>query len=205
MVGIVIRCDTVAKLTTIVISTDISTMAQSTFPIMFKTHLLTLVVSLAALMPSLSFAQTTGSIEARAEIVQPLIISQVTPLNFGSFAAGSGGMVTMLAKAGSPRSSTANSGSIPLTLMPSAPGASGTVTVSGIAQAFTVEMPLAVSLVQGNAEMKLSAITSSLANFQGVIPASGSLLFYVGGTLEVNSGQPLGIYSARIPITITYN
>jgi hypothetical protein len=207
MVEIVIRCDTVAKLTTIVISTDIPTMAQSLNSVIFKSHFLSLAVSLAGLIPFMTQAQVptaTGNIPATATVVQPLTITNATTLSFGSFVAGAGGTVTIPTTSPFTRTSTALAGTTPLTLIASNAGAASNVTVSGVETTYSVTFPTSVPLSFGNASMSITAIMTSLVGSRGRIPSSGTQTFQVGGTLNVAANQLSGVYGGSIPITITY-
>jgi hypothetical protein len=208
MVEIVIRCDTVAKLTTIVISTDISTMAQSLNTGIFKSHFWSLTVSLAGFIPYLAQAQSptaTGNIPATATVVQPLTITNATTLSFGSFVAGAGGSVTIPSTSPFTRTSIARTGTTPLTLIASNAGSASSITVSGVETTYSVSFPASVSLSFGNATMSVGDFTTSLAGAVGKIPSSGTQTFQVGGTLNVNASQLNGVYTGSIPIIITYN
>ena len=213
MVEIVIRCDTVAKLTTIVISTDIPTMAQSLNSVIFKSHFLSLAVSLAAFTPSMSWAQTataSGSFTASAVVVKPLTITSATALSFGSFVAGSGGTVTIPSASPYTRTSTSliSGAGTSLSLVASNAGAVSNITISGIeGTTYTVVLPTVpttLSTGSGGATMTMTNITSNLVGLAGTIPANGAQTFQIGGTLSVGADQLSGTYSATLPITITY-
>ena len=65
-------------------------MTQSNFSLNFKFNFCALALSLAALIPCLSWADpvsTTGSFPASATVVQPLTITGASTLSFGSFVA----------------------------------------------------------------------------------------------------------------------
>ena len=206
------RCDTVAKLATIVISTDIQTMAQSLNSVIFKSHFLSLSVSFAALMPSMTWAQATasGSFTASAVVVQPLTITSATALSFGSFVAGSGGTVTISSVAPYTRTSTSlvpGTGTS-LNLVASNQGSVSNISISGIeGTTYTVTlptMPTTLSSSLGGATMKMTILTTNLVDKKGTIPSSGAQTFQIGGTLEVAANQLSGTYSATLPITISY-
>ena len=212
MVEIVIRCDTVAKLTTIVISTDISTMAQSLNTGIFKSHFLSLAVSLAAFTPSMSWAQTTtaGTFTASAVVVQPLTITSATALSFGSFVARLGGTVTIPSVSPYTRTSTSlvSGTGTSLSLVASNQGSVSNISISGIeGTTYTVilpTVPTTLSTGVGGATMRMTTITSNLVGLAGTIPSSGAQIFQIGGTLEVGANQQSGTYSATLPITISY-
>lgn len=188
-------------------------MAQSLNTDIFKSHFLTLAVSLAALTPSMNWAQSTagtsalttsGSINATATVVQPLTISSTNTLNFGSFVAGNiTGTVTI---SPNPYTRTSNNG---VRLVASNPGLVSTVVVTGVENTgFTVNFPQApvtLSTSAGGASMTLNNFTSSLGTTHvGMIPAGGSQTFQVGATLIVGANQISGVYSGSVPITVNY-
>jgi len=208
-----LRCDTVVKLATIVISTDILIMALSITPVVFKSHFWSVAVSLAALMPCMTWAQATaaGSFTASAVVVKPLTITSATALSFGSFVAGKGGTVTIPSVSPYTRTSTSliSGAGTSLNLVASNAGAVSNITISGIeGTTYTVVLPTVpttLSTGSGGATMSMTDIKSNLVGLAGTIPASGVQTFQIGGTLTVGADQLSGTYSATLPITISYN
>jgi spore coat protein U-like protein len=208
-----LRCDTVVKLATIVISTDILIMAHSISPVVFKSHFWSVAVSLAALMPCMTWAQATaaGSFTASAVVVKPLTITSATALSFGSFVAGKGGTVTIPSVSPYTRTSTSliSGAGTSLNLVASNAGAVSNITISGIeGTTYTVVLPTVpttLSTGSGGATMSMTDIKSNLVGLAGTIPASGVQTFQIGGTLTVGADQLSGTYSATLPITISYN
>ena len=186
-------------------------MAQSLNSVIFKSHFLSLAVSLYALLPCAAWAQSTaqgsalvtasGSISATATVVQPLTISSTSTLNFGSFVAGtSAGTVTISAN---PYTRTSDN----VRLVASNPGSVSTVVVTGVENTgFTVIFPQTVSLSTsaGGASMTLNTFTSSLLNNGGMVGTNGSQSFQVGARLNVGASETSGVYSGSVPITINY-
>ena len=48
------------------------------------------------------------------------------------------------------------------------------------------------------------SLTKNLSITGNTIPAGGSAILYIGGTLQVNANQPAGNYTANLPVTINY-
>lgn len=143
---------------------------------------------------TLAWAATAAS----AGWAQTIVAGQA--LTFGSFAAGSGGTVTVSA------AGTRSSGG-GVVLVSSGPGAAAQFTVSGNANA-----TYAITL-QGNGEVSLTSGANSMAvnNFAsspgptGQIGAGGSQTLMIGATLSVGNNQPPGNYSGTFNVTVTYN
>lgn len=188
-------------------------MFPSFSPVVLKKHCLNLAVSLAALLPCMTWAQqatTSGSFTASAIVVQPLTITSASALSFGSFVAGKGGTVTIPSVAPYTRTSTslvAGPGTS-LSLVASNQGSVSNISISGIeGTTYTVSLPTiptTLSTGSGGATMRMTVITSNLVGLAGTIPSSGAQTFQIGGTLEVGGGQLSGTYSATLPITISY-
>ena len=186
-------------------------MTQSNFSLNFKFNFCALALSLAALIPCLSWADpvsTTGSFPASATVVQPLTITGASTLSFGSFVAGHGGTVTIPSTTPYTRTSTSLVTASPLVLVASNSGGVSTINISGIEETtYTVTLPgvpTTLSSGTGGATMSITKITSNLTDLAGTIPAAGAQTFQVGGTLAVAKDQISGVYSGTLPITIAY-
>ena len=188
-------------------------MAYSFTPVIFKSHFLSLAVSLAAFTPSLTWAQqatASGSFTASAVVVQPLTITSATALSFGSFVAGKGGTVTIPSVSPYTRTSTSlvSGTGTSLSLVASNQGSVSNISISGIeGTTYTVTLPTVPTTLStgvGGATMRMTTITSNLVGLAGTIPSSGAQIFQIGGTLEVGANQQSGTYSATLPITISY-
>jgi hypothetical protein len=200
VVGIVIGCDTVAKLTIIVNLVDIKHMTKFKFS--------AFVMSFFAFMPSFAMAQfpnsANGSFTASATVVQPLTVS-AGPLSFGSFAAGNlGGTVTVSTGSPSTRTSTGD-----VMLSRSGNGNASTVTVYGApGMKYGITLPnagvkLYVGGITSGPSMTISEFTTNLSS-SGAVASSSVETFQIGATLQVSANQPIGAYSAPVLITVTY-
>lgn len=162
---------------------------------------LAIVVALASVYGNVALAADfSGS--ATASVVVPLSISEDTPMNFGSLGAGPvGGTVVLDQADGVSTTGDVNhlGGAI----------ASGDFTITGEPSATYI-----ISYGNGSldtnpasgAAMSVSGINSSAS---GTIGVGGTEAIIVGGTLNVNGGQPAGNYSTGLglgsPYTITIN
>ncbi|OJV20390.1 MAG: hypothetical protein BGO30_01300 [Bacteroidetes bacterium 41-46] len=70
---------------------------------------------------------------------------------------------------------------------------------------FSVSIPSSIQLISGGlAPMNLN-LTKNLPNTNNSIPVGGSIVLYIGGTLQINSNQPTGNYTGSMTVTINYN
>lgn len=128
-------------------------------------------------------------------------ISNVRPLAFGSFAASSGGTVTV-----STAGMCSAGGSV--VLVNSSACAAAEFTVSGDPNAtYFIELPSNhfVTLSGPGSDMTITDFTSTPSGANGVIGASGSQTLSVGGTLNVESKQAAGEYSGSFTVIVNYN
>lgn len=155
-----------------------------------------------AIAPSAFAANTTAS--SSGTVVAPIAITKAADLAFGSFAAVTGGSVTVstsgartvggavLALGGTPAAAKFD--------VTGETGATYTISVVGDATltsgADTMAFAVASDLTGAN------ATTGTVAS--GTLTAGAQSIF-VGGTLTVASAQPAGTYSGNITATVEYN
>lgn len=140
--------------------------------------------------------------EACAQTV--IVLTNTRGMNFGRFAAGTGGSVTLNAATGA-RTKT---GSVILLNSPSAAQATYNVSKS---KNGTVNMSVVITLPTDNTfqiasganRMYVNSFVSSPATITSVPNGSG-LVLSVGATLVVGSSQPAGNYSGSYAITVNY-
>ena len=165
---------------------------------------LTSVAALGVVCTSTAFAApASDTATTTATVVTPIAIVDAQNLNFGEFAAGTGGTVVLTT--GGAASAT---GDVVLT--------GGTTT----AAQFTVTGQADASFSIGVADDDLThtdgvttmalATTHDLDGTSQNNPASGTLTLgtqtiYVGGTLTVGNAQTTGVYSGTITATVNYN
>jgi hypothetical protein len=122
------------------------------------------------------------------------------PLSFGSFAAGTGGTVSI--SAAGVRSKSGG-----VTLVSSGSGAAASFNVGGNANAgYAITLPIngVVFLTSGAHSMAVNNFTSSPAS-NGLLSGGGAQSLAVGATLSVGSGQASGSYGGNFDVTVEYN
>lgn len=149
-------------------------------------------------------AQATGTATASVTIVTPISVAKTTDMSFGNIAVSvaANGTVEM-----TPAGTRTSTGGVTL------PAASGTVaaasfTISGQANyTFAITLPTSVvSIINGQSTMDVHTFTSFPASV-GTLSAGGTNVMTVGAKLDVNAGQPAGIYTTATPfsVTVSYN
>ncbi|OEY65265.1 hypothetical protein BG841_01510 [Marinobacter sp. X15-166B] len=133
-----------------------------------------------------------------------ITIENTVALSFGSFAAGSGGTVTV-----SPEDVRSASGGV--VLFPSATVIAAEFVVRGDRNAsYTLELPAnnSVKLTAPGAHMELKDFSSDIIRTSGPLTGflvGGSQTHSIGATLVVGNGQPPGDYSGSFTVTVNYN
>lgn len=132
---------------------------------------------------------------------QDIAISSNQPMSFGSFVAGTGGIVVV-------STSGARSISGDVYLIPSSEGAAAQFSVSGDPDTtYTIQLPgnNVVKLTGPGADMVINDFVSTPAGAGGQLGGSGSQTLSVGAALNVNSDQAPGNYSGDFTVTVHYN
>lgn len=154
----------------------------------------TTLFSLAIVMFSYSNANavTLSGLSADAEVVEPLAITEVDSLNFGTFD-NLGGTVVVVPS----DDSLSTTGS----LEHFGDNKRAEFTVTGApGESYSTTVPSSITLTGPGASTMSASLTSSNT---GTLTA-GTDSLYVGGTLTVASGQAVGTYAATYAITIIY-
>lgn len=141
-----------------------------------------------------------GAVVTPACWAATIVIVNTQALAFGSFAAGSGGSVTV--SAGGMRSAGGG-----VALLSAGAGTAAQFAVSGDANlTYAISLPGngVVSLTSGSNSMTLNNFTSS-PNLTGALSVGGSQTLAVGATLSVGSNQASGSYSGTFDVTVNYN
>lgn len=129
-----------------------------------------------------------------------IAISNNSPLAFGSFAAGSGGTVTV-----SPSGMCSGSGDVIVVI---ADCAAAEFTVTGDPNfTYFIDLPADnfVTLTGPGSDMSITQFTSNPAGANGQLGAGGSQNLTVGGTLNVGNNQAPGSYTGNFTIIVDYN
>lgn len=179
-----------------------------------KTQHTSLQFALAAVFAAASLAAVpahaiSDTATASGTVVAPLAITAANNLAFGTFAAQTGGSVTV---------STSGARTVGGAVLPigGTPGAARFDIVGVANSTYTIVLSGSTTLVNttgGGAETMALTRTSSLtANnttsgnvATGLLSAGGLQSLYVGGTLTVASGQVFGVYTGTVIATVEYN
>lgn len=171
----------------------------------------TLRVALAAALAAVTLSSQAieGTASATGTVIAPIAITTATNLNFGKFARGTGGSIT-IATDGTPTSTgivrsttvTPTAAKFDVTGDASANYAityTGTDTTlsDGAATPNTMAMSIHSDLTAGGATS--GTVTS------GTLNGSGTQSIYVGGTLTVGATQVAGIYTGSVKVQVEYN
>ena len=150
---------------------------------------------------AVSFAQVFATASSSATIIGPIAISKTADMVFGNLAvlSASAGTVSMTANAAATLSPAGG-----VSTVAGVTPVSAKFTVSGVATyGYSISKPISITLTGPGAPMTL-AVTSFPAT-SSTIPAGGSEIVYVGGTLSVAAGQVAGTYQNTTDLTVTVN
>lgn len=140
-----------------------------------------------------------------ARIVTPISIVKVADMDFGSIAAGTGGMVVL-----TPESVRSSDG--PVLVMQGVKPIAASFTVSGEGSyTYSITLPESLELVgSSSGSMKVNKFTStptSTGKLTGETGSVGNQTLLVGATLNVEASQPVGLYTnkSEFKVTVNYN
>lgn len=131
-----------------------------------------------------------------------IVLSNTRGLEFGRFAAGSGGAVTITAAGGARTSS----GAVLLMSSPTAGQASFNVTktfgTSSQAVAITLPLDNTVTLSGPGGQMAVNNFAASPPSI--IVVPEGGMTLSIGATLVVPNRQPGGSYAGTFNVTVNY-
>jgi hypothetical protein len=177
------------------------------------------LLSLAAIL-SIGFftnnleAQTSATVAATtagAKLIQPMTLSETSPLHFGTINVLTGAAGTVLL----PSSTTLrvpNGGVALSSVAPLATNAAYNVTgTKNVTYALT--LPSTITVAETLIPSETMTISLLKARFSGAgsdaitstLSTTGTDSFTLGGTLTVAASQVAGIYAGTFPVTVDYN
>jgi hypothetical protein len=145
-----------------------------------------LAATLVAATPAVAATSSSATATAKGVVLQPLTLSWVSDLNFGTVARSSSGGVTLV------------------------PSTFSRAEFDGLGQAGqTVGLVLTppagnVLVGPGGATVAVNSMTLDAAGTTRVLPASGAFVVYVGGGFGIAANQANGTYSALFQVTANY-
>lgn len=180
----------------------------------------TLIVSMITLFvgfSSTALAQAPASADAptAATIVAPILITNVTPMNFGNFATSTAGG-TLILKTDGDRT---ESGGVKLTTTASITPTAAEFNVTGEGSyAYSITLPTTdlvlttASVSAGTKTMNVNTFTRAFTagtdvTTDGALSVGGAQTFYVGAKLIVGASQAVGMYenATGFAVTVNYN
>lgn len=144
-----------------------------------------------------AYASDTATTTATVTIAQPIAITEVQPLAFGTVSASSAAGTVVVATTGA---RTVTGGVTTLGGSPTA--ASYNVTGQG-SSAYTITLPSSTTLSGPGTAMTANNFVDDAGASPTLSAGSGS--FNVGATLNVNANQVAGDYSGTYTVTVSYN
>lgn len=158
--------------------------------------------ALGSAAPAVNGFAASATSNADATVVAAIAIANNVGLNFGKFAAGTGGTVVMSAASASTRSATGG-----VVLLTGTAGTAAKFTVTGDSGA-----TYAVTLPAGTATLTRTGFTETMTagTWTKSLAGAGTLtggteIFYVGATLTVASAQVTGAYAGTFSVSVEYN
>lgn len=173
----------------------------------FKQASLRAALAVALAAAAVSSYAVEGVAGATATVIAPIAINNAVDLNFGKFAPGTGGSITVStdgtpSSTGIVRSTTVAptaarfdvTGDANATYAITYTGTSTTLSDGG-----TNSMALAIF-----SDLDAGGVTSGSAS-SGTLSGTGAQSIYVGGTLTVGATQAAGTYTGSVKVQVEYN
>ncbi len=166
----------------------------------FNFYLAAVAATLVAATPAVA-QQRSATAEARGVVLQPLTLTKVWDLDFGTVAGSNvAGGVTVDANSGV---RTASGGVV------AAPSTFSRGRFDGLGQAgqtvgLSLTPPTGNVLVSGSNTVAVNSLSLDSGGATRVIGSGGSFTVYVGGDFGIAANQPNGTYSALFSLTADY-
>ena len=174
----------------------------------FRRAALASAVALGAFGASSSFAAGASS-NSSATVIVPIAITHSVDLNFGKFAPGTGGEVTVATDGA--RTTTGPilsvSGSTPTAAKFDVTGDSNAtygITWGGAAELTDSDASLETVALSKISDLTAGGATSGNVS-SGTLDGSGDQSIYLGGALTVGASQVVGTYTGDVTATVEYN
>lgn len=171
----------------------------------FKLCLAALAATAALATPAVAApTDVTATAQARGLVVQPLTLSRVSHLDFGTVFASStaGGWVTV-----DPDTGVRSADGTGVTLVATGPGSRGLFTGAGtpaVQVQLTLGQPAGGVVVSGGNQIAANLVLDQGGATTRVIGAGGTFDVGVGGTFTTVANQAAGLYAADFTLTAQY-
>jgi hypothetical protein len=146
---------------------------------------------------------------AGGEIISPITLEVVNPLEFGRVAALAAGGNVIITAAADPNPIVSGSG---VSLVAGgATRSAASYTVGGANYSYAINFVDPIITLTGSVsgtmtiiELKSSSLNGGITSGIGLI-SGGSDTFWVGGKLVIGSSQPAGLYTGTFSVSVNYN
>lgn len=166
------------------------------------------IAAIAALLvsasPAFAVVNATATAEAKGLVLQPLTLTKVSDLDFGTvIASNAAGTVTINADSGA-RAVTGG-----VTAVPSYPGGRGEFAGAGTATQSVILSLTSPSVLVSTTNASDTLVVTSMALDNGntltrTIDSTSAFTVGVGGNFAIAASQPNGLYSAQFTVTASY-
>lgn len=163
-----------------------------------------LAATVAIASPAAAQVSASDTAEARGLVLQPLTLTRVQDLDFGTvLASATADTVTVDPDTG--LRSLGGSGGV--TLVATNPGDRGLFTGAGtpaVVVGITVTPPVGNVVVSGANSIPVALVLDQSNSLSRTIGATGTFDVGVGGTFSIAANQPNGLYTADFAVTAQY-
>jgi len=169
-----------------------------------KLCLAALAATTAFAVPAMAQTAVTATAQARGLVVQPLTLTRIQHLDFGTVlsSATTPGWVAVDADTG-----LRTADGVGLTLVATGPGGRGLFTGAGTAAVqvqLSLGQPVGGVVVSGTNQIAANLVLDQGGLTTRTIPAAGTFNVGVGGTFNTVANQPAGLYAADFTLTAQY-
>ncbi|MCA0909268.1 DUF4402 domain-containing protein [Qipengyuania gaetbuli] len=141
---------------------------------------------------------STVSGSSNARVVEPISITPISDLRFGSLARPATAGIVEVAPDGTV------TGNLDLTAFPTGRGPARFTVLGERNRRFIVFTPNRIDISNGTATMRVDRFRDNRTAGFARLDASGSFDLYIGGRLNVNANQQVGTYSGTFDVTVLY-
>jgi hypothetical protein len=157
---------------------------------------------------ALAQASATQSTNATGTIFQPILLAKNSDLSFGTVVRPASGTGTVTIAAADGTRGITGAGAL-LNTGPNAAAGRAAYTVTGEGgQSFSITVPASFGMTRtGGAETILVTLTPTATTglLSGVLGATGTMAFGVGGSIPISNTTASGAYTGSFNVVVAYN